>query len=285
MNRGAKSSWYFLSCYFVAALMDRYNIRKVVPVSSGLDATRGRLPQPVGRRHGLGITLMVGSTLLFTGMNAVAKILGTGYSLFQLIFFRSIFAILPLGLALVCRGALTDLKAHRPLGHALRAVCGFASLGGYFYAFPRLPLVTVVAISFAAPLFVFALSWPMLREQVAPRHVIAVAAGFSGILMILQPSANGLDIAVVVTVFASMFHALVSVLVRYLNRTEAPAAIVFYYLVLSMFLSGFALPFVWVKPDPRDWLLFVALGLFGGSAQLLMTMAFRHGEAAVIAPI
>lgn len=233
---------------------------------------------------GRAIALMLGATLLFSGMNAAAKGLGIGYSALQLIFFRNLFALVPLGLVLVRRGSLTDLKTRRPLGHMLRAVAGLVSLGCYFYAFPRLPLATVVAISFAAPLFVAALSWPMLRERVQPRRLTAMAVGFSGVLIILQPSAAGLDPSILVAVIATLLYALVMIFMRHLNRTETPTAIVFYYLASSVALSGLALPFVWMTPDPQAWLLFIALGLFGGFAQLLMTTAFRHGDAALVAP-
>ena len=227
---------------------------------------------------------MLGATLLFSGMNAAAKGLGTGYSALQLVFFRNLFGLLPLGLVLMRRGSLADLKTRHPLGHMLRAVAGLVSLGCYFYAFPRLPLVTVVAISFAAPLFVAALSWPMLGERVGARRLAAIGFGFSGVLVILRPSAAGLDPSIVVAVIATLLYALVMIFMRQLNRTETPAAIVFYYLASSVALSGITLPALWVTPGPQGWMLFAALGLFGGLAQLLMTTAFRHGDAALVAP-
>lgn len=227
---------------------------------------------------------MLGATLLFSGMNAAAKGLGTGYSALQLIFFRNLFALLPLGLVLLRGGSLSDLKTRRPLGHMLRAVAGLVSLGCYFYAFPRLPLATVVAISFAAPLFVAALSWPMLGERVGARRLVAIGVGFSGVLVILRPSAAGLDPSVLAALFATLLYALVMIFMRQLNRTETPTAIVFYYLASSVALSGLTLPAVWKTPDLQGWMLFAALGLFGGLAQLLMTTAFRHGDAALVAP-
>ncbi len=233
---------------------------------------------------GRAIALMLGATLLFSGMNATAKALGTGYSALQLIFFRNLFALLPLGLALLRRGSLADLRARRPLGHILRAMAGLTSLAAYFYAFPRLPLATVVAISFAAPLFVAALSWPMLGERVGARRLATIAVGFSGVLLILQPTTAALDLAIGATVLGTVLYALVMIFMRQLNRTESPTAIVFYYLASSVTVSGLGLPIVWVTPDRQGWLLFAALGLFGGFAQLLMTTAFRHGDAAVVAP-
>ena len=83
---------------------------------------------------------------------------------------------------------------------------------------------------------------------------------------------------------ATLLYALVMIFMRQLNRTEAPTAIVFYYLASSVALSGLTLPAVWKTPDLQGWMLFAALGLFGGLAQLLMTTAFRHADAALVAP-
>ena len=233
---------------------------------------------------GRAAALMLASTLMFAVMNAIAKAIGPGYSPVQLICFRNLFALLPLGVMLWRRRAFGDLRPRRPFGHLLRSLVGLTSLGGYFYALPRLPIATVVAISFAAPLFVAALSWPLLGERVGPRRVAAILVGFAGVLVILQPSAAGLDPTVLVVVAATLLYALVMIFMRHLNRTETPSAIVFYYLVSSVAISGLALPFLWRTPDARGWLLLVALGLVGGLGQIAMTTAFRHGNAAVVAP-
>jgi drug/metabolite transporter (DMT)-like permease len=233
---------------------------------------------------GAAIGWMLVATLLFSGMNAAAKALGTRYSVLQLIFFRNLFALLPLGMALLAQGSVAQLKTRRPLGHALRAVSGLASLACYFYAFARLPLATVTAVSFAAPFCVAALSWPLLGERVGRRRLAGIAIGFAGILLIVGPVGARLDLAIAAALAATVLYALVMIFMRQLNRTEQPAAIVFYYLLSSVALSGCALPFVWSPPDWTGWALLLALGLFGGFAQLAMTVAFRHGDAALVAP-
>jgi drug/metabolite transporter (DMT)-like permease len=250
------------------------------------------LPPPIGSAiagpaggAGRAIAWMLCGTLLFAGMNASAKALGTGYSAIQLIFFRNLFALVPVGVALVLAGdTLASLKTKRLIGHMMRAIAGLVSLGGFFYAYPRLPLATTVAVSFAAPLFVAALSWPMLGERVGPRRVVAILIGFCGVLVIVHPTAAGLDPSVAVVIVATFLYALIMIFMRHLNRTETPTSIVFYYLVASVAFSGLAMPFVWVPPDFKGWLLLVALGFFGGCGQIAMTTAFRHGNAAVVAP-
>ena len=61
-----------------------------------------------------------------------------------------------------------------------------------------LPLADLYAITFAAPLFITALSVPMLGEHVGARRWAAIGVGFVGVLVILRPggevfSLGGLD--------------------------------------------------------------------------------------------
>ncbi len=227
---------------------------------------------------------MLVATLLFSGMNATAKALGPRYSALQLIFFRNLFALIPLGIALLVSGEIAQLRTRRPLGHALRAASGLVSLACFFYAFARLPLATVTAVSFAAPLCVAALSWPLLGERVGRTRIIGIVVGFAGVLFIVRPTGPRLESAMAAAIAATLLYALVMIFMRQLNRTERPEAIVLYYLLSSVFLSGITLPYVWTTPDWTGWGLFLGLGLLGGSAQLAMTIAFRHGDAALVAP-
>ena len=50
-----------------------------------------------------------------------------------------------------------------------------------------MPLVDAYAISYAAPLFMVALSVPMLGEPVGWRRWSAVVVGFVGVLIMLDP--------------------------------------------------------------------------------------------------
>lgn len=233
---------------------------------------------------GKGIALMLLSTLFFAVMNSSVKILGPSVPTEQVLFFRNLFALLPVAFVVWRAGSLEVLRPNRPLQHAWRALAGIVSLGTFFYCYARLPLADVIAISFTCPLFVTALSPWLLGEAVGPRRWAAVVVGFLGVLLIVQPGEAGFDPLLLLVLLATLFYALVLISVRRLNRTDTPTAIVFWYLVISVAVTALALPFVWVTPDATGWLLLIGLGLFGGVAQLIVTAAFRYADAAVLAP-
>jgi len=242
------------------------------------------LEQERARATGRGIAFMLLSVALFSGMDGLIKWLGAEYPTLQIVFFRSLFAFVPLSVLLYRSGSLAALKTRSLLGHGLRAMAGLSAMSIFFYAFTQMPLANVIAIGFAAPLFVTALSVPLLGERVGPRRWTAIVLGFVGVLIMVRPD-DGVFAPVAWLVLAgTVFYALAMIFVRRLSRTETSIAIVFYFTLACTLASGAVLPFVWVTPDALGWLLLAAVGLIGGLAQLAMTVAFRLAEASVVAP-
>ena len=230
------------------------------------------------------ILLMVGSLVFFCIMDALVKDLGTRYPTMQLMFFRSLFAFVPILLLILHGGSLRALRVHSIGGHILRSLVGVGAMFCFFYAYVRMPLADVVAISFAAPVFVVALSVPLLGEKVGPRRWAAVLVGFVGVLVMIQPDASLLSSVALVPLIGTLFFALAMIVLRKLGRTETSASVAFTFTLACTVISGLALPFVWIAPDLPDLLALIAVGLLGGVGQILMTAAFKHGDVAVIAP-
>ena len=247
-------------------------------------ATAATAPVDQVAKTGLGIALMVLAVGLFTTMDALVKSLGGTYPTIEIVFFRGIFALVPLAMFILPKGSLAALRTTRPLAHALRAVVGLLSLSAFFYAYIYLPLADVIAISFAAPLFVTALSVPLLGERVGARRWAAVLVGFAGVLVMARPAGGVLHPAALVALGGTVGYALVMIFVRKMSRTETSTAIVFYYSITSALIAGAILPFQWVAPTMPDLMALIAVGLVGGGAQIAMTNAFRLADVSIVAP-
>src|SRR5579872_174198 len=118
---------------------------------------------------GKGIAYVCAGTLVFSTFNVIVKYLSDLYPIAELVFFRSFFALIPCAY-LVWRSdaGVAALRTARPLGHLMRAAIWLTSFLCSFASLHLLPLADAVAFSFAAPLFVTALSVPLLRERVGP---------------------------------------------------------------------------------------------------------------------
>lgn len=227
---------------------------------------------------------MVASVFVFSVMDALVKDLGSRYPTLQVMFFRSLFAFVPIMLLVLHRGSLRELRMQSPLGHLLRSLVGVGAMFCFFYAYSRMPLADVVAIGFAAPVFVVALSVPLLGEKVGPRRWAAVLVGFVGVMIMLRPGPELLNSIALVPLLGTLFFAVAMIVLRKLGRSETSASVAFTFTLSCTLVSGLALPFVWVAPDGLDLALLIAVGLLGGVGQILMTTAFKHADVAIVAP-
>ncbi len=223
--------------------------------------------------------------LLFAAMDTLIKVLTADYPVPQLMFVRSLVAFLLVGgYTLVRGGGIAAMRTRRPWGHVWRSFAGLISMGCFFYAFRELPLADVYVLSFAGPLFITALSAPLLGEPVGWRRWAAVVVGFGGVVVMAQPSAGAPLVPVLVGLAAALFYALAALAVRGLSRTETSASIVLYLLLTTTVVSGALAVPVWTAPTAFGLGLMSLVGVLGAGAQVLLTQAFRRAPPAVVAP-
>lgn len=241
---------------------------------------------PLASTHSplLGIYCRLGSLILYCTMDAMVKALGGTYGAFQIALFRSVIAFVPLTVVIWRAGGLEIVRSQRPWLQAVRVLAGFGSMFGFFYVFPRMPLVDAYAISFASPFFIVALAMPVLGEPVGWRRWSAVAAGFAGVLLMLDPWSISLHAMSLVVLAATFCYSLSTVLVRLASRHDHDAVTMFWFSASSSVVSLVLGVPEWIWPTAADWAWLILLGLIGGVAQILSTRAWRLAPAAVLAP-
>jgi drug/metabolite transporter (DMT)-like permease len=232
----------------------------------------------------LGIYARVTALVLFSTMDAMVKALGESYGPFQMMLFRSTIALVPLYFLFRNAGGLRLVRSNRPVLQVLRIATGFGSLLGFFYIFPRMPLVDAYAISYAAPLFMVGLAAPILGETAGWRRWSAVAVGFAGVLVMLEPWNISVHWLSLVVLAATFCYSLSTVLTRLISRYDHDAATIFWFCLFASVVSLIGAIPEWKWPTPADWFWLSSLGLIGGIAQILVTRALRLAPASVLAP-
>lgn len=231
------------------------------------------------------IVYKLASAIVLACMFALIKSLGSRYPVGEIVFARSAFALVPILWLLHSTRQWAALITSRPLAHLRRSVAGTLSLFLSFGAVTLLPLSTATALTYAAPLFITILAAPMLGERVPPRRWGAVLVGFLGVLIVVQPDMSaGLPMGKVLGVLAAIATAVALIAIRQMAATESALAITFYFTLFGTLVGAATLPFSAVWPDGMDALRLVAVGLLGGTAQLLLTKAYRLAPASLIAP-
>lgn len=212
----------------------------------------------------------------------------------EAVFFRSFFAIPVIVVWLMARGELrTGLRTQNPMGHLWRGLIGSTAMGLSFAGLAILPLYEVKAIQYAMPIFVVILAALLLGERIRKVRITAVAMGMAGVLIILWPRLTAfsdeatdpmLTIGALIVLAGSFCAAMAQIFVRKLVDTEETSAIVFWFSVTASVLSLATLPFGWVVPSAATAGMLILAGLIGGVGQILLTSAYRFGDASIVAP-
>lgn len=235
----------------------------------------------------LGGLYMLAAVLAFSINDAMAKWLAAVIPVHEILFFRSAFALLPI-LVLVWRaGGWRAVKTNRPWLHFARGAVGVTAMWFFYFSFANMNLADAKAILYSAPLFLTVLSIFFLSEKVGWFRWTAVAVGFTGVLLVVDPSgASLIRVGALAAVAGAILYAIAVVAIRHLSVTDSAVSISFYFTVLGTIVGlGLVLIFGWVQPTPVQFWLLVAVGITGGLGQYFMTLAFHVGEASAVAPL
>src|SRR5688500_10025881 len=167
-------------------------------------------------------------------MDALGKRVAAHYSVFEMLAIRSTVALALILLFLAANRRLGALRTRQPWGHAFRAACGLVAFVCFYASLRHLPLADAVAIAFASRFLIAALGRFVLKEPVAPRQWLAIAAGFGGMLVIVRPGASGFHAAALLVIVCAVAYAALMVATRWMTRPQRPpeatSAFVFYLL-------------------------------------------------------
>ncbi|CAA2110208.1 DMT family transporter [Variovorax paradoxus] len=234
-----------------------------------------------------GIAAMLLACAFFGCMDAVLKYLSGHYPPAQVMALRGLTA-----LPLVCLYIAFRREAagvfHRRLRwrlHLLRTVLNMTMLMLFVYGLRSLGLAEAYTLTFIAPLLMVLIAVPMLGESIQRRHWIAIGLGFAGVVVALRPERGAfLSMGAVAILVAAVCYALSNMLGRLVSRTESSAALVF-WTTAGMAVAGTLLSLPnWVAILPQHGWALAGLAISGFLGQMAIAEAFRHGQAAAIAP-
>lgn len=222
---------------------------------------------------------------LFVTSDSVVKLAGAMMPPTEIMAVRGVMAVLLMGGVAAAsvsvdrwRLALQPRVVGRALLEAVVAVLFLASL-------PHLPLADMTAIQQATPLVLTVLSAAVLRESVGWRRWLAVAAGFAGVVMVIQPTGDGINVYALSALACAALVAVRDVVTRGLDPT-IPTALVSFATTVSVCLIGFVgAPLdAWTPLSAYGLALLAASAVLVSLANIFIIRAFRGAEVSVVAP-
>ncbi len=228
---------------------------------------------------------MAGAMSCFIVNDAFVKYASQAMPISQLVFVRSIFVMLIIFAIARVSGAtrrLADIRRPRIL---LRAVIDAAATLLYLAALVHLPIANATAINLAAPLFMTVFAVMFLREQVNLARWLAILAGFAGVVLIIQPRAEGFNAWALLSLAATVLHATRDLLTRGIPPGVPSILITAAATVSACLMSGiWSLTQGWRPISGTGLLLVACAAAFVSAGFYLIVASMRQGEMSVIGP-
>lgn len=249
-----------------------------------MTASTGGVPQ--GDRRDttrLGIAVMMLGLLMFAVNDAMGKWLVATYSVGQLLLIRSLAAMLFLLPFLRANGIKPLFGVERPRMQVLRVATSSVEVYAFYFAVVYLPLADVMTYWLAAPIYVAAMAPLLLGERVGWRRWTAIAAGFGGVVIALEPSPATLTLPALISIFGSLCFAFMLLSGRALRQTP-DTTLVFWQIVGAGVIGLATAPFGWVTPSAFDLGLLCLLGVVAMLAHMCVNRALKLADAATVTP-
>ncbi len=232
--------------------------------------------------RGIGFALL--SYGCFSTADAMVKLTSRRFSVFEIAFTLSLFALIPVLLLTRGQGGLRALRPAMPKLVLMRALLTTACTLLVWQAFAMLPLTDGYAILFASPILVTALSVPLLGEQVGWRRWLASGVGFIGVLIMIRPDFQTLGLGHLLVLIGAGLGALSFIILRKMGPHEKSAPILFsLFLTIALVTAPMALV-TFVMPTAGELLVLALAGLLQGAGQTGLVLATREAPAAIVAP-
>lgn len=233
-----------------------------------------------------GVLAMSAGMACFVTNDSLVKYVSQSLPGSQLIFIRGLFAVmlvLALAHAMRATGHLGALRNRRVL---LRASLDAFATMTYLTSLFHLPLANATAINMATPLFITLFAVIAFAEKVGPRRWLALATGFIGVLLVVQPSAAGFNAYALLCLGGTLLHASRDLTTRTIHARIPSIVITLSTAVAVTLLAGvFGLVTRdWQPVNARQLGLLAAASVFLSGGYFLLTVAMRSGEMSLVAP-
>jgi S-adenosylmethionine uptake transporter len=231
-----------------------------------------------------GIAMALCGWAAFSLQDAIVKWLAVRLPVPEILFSRSVAIV-----------AVASLLARRSDWRAAMAPRHFAAIGSrsalifvswiaYYTASRSLQLAELVTLYFAAPLFVVAMSNPILGEIVGPWRWLAATVGFFGVLVAADLTGAPHVWPALLALFAALSWAGTTILARGLSQAVSTAALMVGSNIVFVVVCAALAPFCFLWPDAFSFALLCALGLVGSVGQYFLFEGLRRAPASAIAP-
>lgn len=214
-----------------------------------------------------------------------AREAGKVLHVFEIMEIRSLVGIVLFVPMIAAAGGIRAMRTGRFGRHLARNAVHYAAQFLWFLAITMIPIAEVVAIEFTGPVWVALLAVVFLGEKMTIARIAAVVLGVAGVLIIVRPGLDHVEIGQVVALVAAIGFAGSIILVKSLIRTESVVSIIFWMLIIQSVIGAIPAAMFWQSPPAAVWPWLVVIAVCGTYSHFCMAHALRHADATTVVPL
>jgi drug/metabolite transporter (DMT)-like permease len=234
--------------------------------------------------NALGALFILLATLSYASMDAISKFLVADYGVIQIMWVRCGLIFLFSWVIVRRQGLTRALRTDRPWLQIVRSLILVIESAIFVLAFRYLPLADAHALAATSPLIVIALGVLFLGEKAGLARWLAVAVGFGGVLLIIQPGLRTVDWPVLLPLGGAVLWATYQILTRLAARHDSPDTSLIWAAVVPLAATTFVGPIGWQWPTATAWILMALISAIGAAGNYAMIKALDYAEAGAVQP-
>ena len=237
------------------------------------------------RANRLGILGMVAAMACFIVNDTMVKYASESLPAAQLIFIRSVMATMLILAVVIATGRIGQIRVITHRWVLTRSILDAISTFLYLVSLFNLPISTATSINSTSPLLITLLAALVVGERVRAALWLATAIGFAGVLLIIQPQAEGFNFYAILCLSSTMVMAVRDVITRRVHA-GVPSILVTLSTTLTVTLLAGALSLIqgWGPVGTRELAMLVTAAISVSAAYVLIVRSTRRGDLSVVAP-
>jgi drug/metabolite transporter (DMT)-like permease len=233
-----------------------------------------------------GIGLILLATCCFGCLDTMSKYLVAYYPASALVWLRYVLQTIVMAAIFLPRMGMRLLHTSAPGLQIVRGLMLVVSSVVFVLALRHMPIAAVASIVFLAPIIVAVAGGPLLGERVGARTWIALAGGFTGVLLIIRPGGTAFTWWAFLPLGCAFMFAGYQILTRKLAGHDNPITTLFYPGLIAVFVIPPLFPgsITELPSVPLHLAMLVAIGVLGAVGHFLLIRAHGHAPATLLAP-
>ena len=185
-----------------------------------------------------GIILIMIAMSLFAMQDSLIKFIFEQSSLYEIFFGRYLVAATLLFCYIKFRGQKVTLKTHYPVLTIVRVILHFFAFSFFFISLTYMQLATANALFFSCPFFVSIFAKFFLKEFIGIRRWSAIAFGFTGVLIVLNPNFSEFEFRNLLPVLSALLYAASMTITKYTSDKDDVNTQLYYFYLIALILCG-----------------------------------------------